>query len=83
MLSAWRSCFASPGHEMAKVAQQGGVQLAAWIEKHITDNAARNPLSYTLSPERAWLRTVPMPVTADCCLWLCVVHRAFLLASMR
>lgn len=54
MLSAWRSCFASPGHEMAKVAQQGGVQLAAWIEKHITDNAARNPLSYTLSPERAW-----------------------------
>ena len=30
------------------------MQLAAWIEKHITDNAARNPLSYTLSPERAW-----------------------------
>lgn len=54
MLSPWRSCFAPSANEAAKAAQQGGMKLAAWIEKHITDNAARNPLSYTLSPERAF-----------------------------
>ena len=55
MLSAWRSCFAfHPGTKWPKWRSRVGVQLAAWIEKHITDNAARNPLSYTLSPERAW-----------------------------
>lgn len=53
-LSPWRGYFAKPNNEAAKMARKSPAKLVAWIEKNIRDNAERNPLSYTLSPEKAY-----------------------------
>ena len=53
-LSPWRGYFAQIRNEAGKLARKSPAKLATWIEKNIKDNARSNPLSYTLSPEKAF-----------------------------
>lgn len=54
MLSPWRSYFASRREDVTAAIKGDPSSFALWIEKNVADNAERNPLSYTLSPEQAF-----------------------------
>lgn len=53
-LTSWRDFFFANAKVQALLNDGGPSALAAWMEDSIADNAACNPLRYTLSPERAF-----------------------------
>lgn len=54
MITPWRSFFMQADKQVMAQLRKDPAAFARWIEERVTDNSERNPLSYTLSPEKAF-----------------------------